>query len=41
MNGCVVKRTLPSGRITWGYSIDVGKDEGGRRKQIFKSGFAR
>jgi integrase len=41
MNGCVFKRTLPSGSITWGYSIDAGKDENGRRKQIFKSGFAR
>jgi integrase len=40
MNGCVFKRTLPSGRITWGYSIDAGKDENDRRKQIFKSGFA-
>ena len=39
MNGCVFKRKLPSGTITWGYSIDVGKDETGKRKQIFKSGF--
>lgn len=39
MNGCVFKRTLPSGRETWGYSIDAGKDAGGKRKQIFKSGF--
>ena len=41
MNGCTFKRTLPSGRITWGYSIDAGKDENGKRKQIFKSGFER
>jgi integrase len=41
MNGCVFKRTLPSGSVTWGYSIDIGKDENGRRKQIFKSGFKR
>lgn len=41
MNGCVFKRKLPSGVITWGYSIDAGKDEDGKRKQIFKSGFAR
>src|SRR5579862_7459050 len=40
MNGCIFKRTLPSGSITWGYSIDAGKDEKGKRKQIFKSGFA-
>lgn len=39
MNGCVFKRKLPSGKITWGYSIDAGKDENGKRKQIFKSGF--
>ncbi len=39
MNGCVFKRKLPSGSITWGYSIDAGKDENGKRKQIFKSGF--
>jgi len=39
MTGCVFKRTLPSGKINWGYSIDAGKDEHGRRKQVFKSGF--
>lgn len=39
MKGCTFKRTLPSGAITWGYSIDIGKDEHGKRKQIFKSGF--
>ncbi len=41
MNGCVFKRTLPSGSVTWGYSIDVGTDENGKRKQIYKSGFER
>jgi integrase len=41
MNGCVFKRVLPSGRVTWGYSIDAGADENGKRKQIFKSGFAK
>jgi len=41
MNGCVFKRKLPSGSVTWGYSIDAGKDENGKRIQIFKSGFAR
>ena len=39
MNGCVFKRTLPSGVVTWGYRIDAGKDENGERKRIFKSGF--
>ncbi len=41
MTGCVFKRKLQSGRITWGYSIDAGNDEHGRRKQVFKSGFDR
>jgi hypothetical protein len=39
MNGCIFKRKLPSGAITWGYSIDAGKDENGKRKRIFKAGF--
>ena len=41
MNGCVFKRKLPSGKVTWGYVIDAGKAEDGKRKQIFKSGFTR
>ena len=41
MTGCTFKRKLPSGKISWGYVIDAGKDESGKRKQIFKSGFAR
>jgi integrase len=41
MTGCVFKRKLPSGKISWGYSIDAGPDENGKRKQIFKSGFTR
>jgi len=41
MTGCVFKRRLKSGRVVWGYSVDAGKDENGRRKQIFKSGFSR
>src|SRR5713226_8998890 len=40
MTGCVFKRKLPSGSTSWGYVIDVGKDENGKRKQIFKSGYA-
>jgi integrase len=39
VNGCVFKRKLPSGKITWGYSIDAGRGEDGKRKQLFKSGF--
>ena len=41
MNGRTFKRTLPSGRVTWGYSIDAGQDKDGKRKRIFKSGFDR
>jgi integrase len=41
MNGCVFKRELKSGKLTWGYVIDAGKGEDGKRKQIFKSGFKR
>lgn len=41
MNGCTFKRKLPSGVISWGYSIDAGRDENGKRKQIQKTGFAR
>src|ERR1019366_9319108 len=41
MTGCTFKRILPSGKISWGYSIDAGRDENGKRKQIFKSGFSR
>jgi integrase len=40
MTGCVFKRTLPSGTITYGYSVDAGKDANGKRQQVFKSGFA-
>ncbi len=41
MTSCVFKRKLPSGTVTQGYSIDTGRDENGKRKQIFKSGYAR
>ena len=41
MTGCVFKRRLPSGKISWGYIVDAGRDENGKRKQIFKSGFAK
>ena len=41
MNGCVFRRTLPSGKISWGYSIDIGRDETRKRRQLFKSGLKR
>lgn len=41
MTGCTFKRKLPSGVISWGYSIDAGRDENGKRQQIQKTGFAR
>jgi hypothetical protein len=41
MTGCVFKRKLPSGTISWGYIIDIGRNENGKRKQISKTGFAR
>ena len=41
MTGCVFKRKLASGKTTWGYSIDVGRDADGKRRRKFKSGFAR
>jgi integrase len=41
MKGTTYKRKLPSGKITWCLGIDVGKDENGKRKRIFKSGFRR
>jgi integrase len=40
MSGCTYKRKWPSGRITWTYAVDAGKDENGKRRQIFKGGFA-
>src|SRR5580704_2011035 len=39
MKGTNYKRKLPSGRTTWCLGIDDGKDENGKRKRIFKSGF--
>jgi integrase len=41
MKGTIFKRTLPSGRLTWGYSIDLGKDQNGKRIRPQKIGFAR
>ena len=39
MTGCTFKRKLPSGRVVWGFSIDAGKDDAGRRKRIYRSGY--
>ena len=38
MNGCIFKRMLKSG-TSWGYSFFAGRDQNGKRIQIFKSGF--
>jgi integrase len=38
MTGCIFKRKLKSG-TSWGYSFFAGRDQNGRRIQIFKSGF--
>ncbi len=37
MKGCTFKRELPSGRVVWGYIIDVGRDENGKRIQMQKT----
>jgi integrase len=41
MKGTVYKRILPSGTVKWAVSVDAGRDENGKRKRIFKGGFAR
>jgi integrase len=41
MTGCTFKRKLPSGTISWGYSIDAGTAPDGKRLRLFKSGFDR
>jgi integrase len=41
MKGCVFKRMLPSGKTSWGYSLDHGKGADGKRMREFKSGFER
>ena len=41
MKGCTFKRKMAHG-ITWGYSIDMGKDEvTGKRLRKFESGFSK
>ena len=39
MTGTVCKRTYRSGKTVWCYSIDLGEDENGNRRRLFKSGF--
>ena len=41
MKGTTYKRKLPSGAISWCLGIDLGRDQNGKRKRIFKSGFRR
>ncbi|MGD1096344.1 MAG: tyrosine-type recombinase/integrase [Bryobacteraceae bacterium] len=41
MKGTTYKRKLPSGRISWCLGIDLGRDQHGKRRRIFKSGFRR
>ena len=38
MNSCVFKRKLKSG-TSWGYYFAAGRDQDGKRIQVFKSGF--
>jgi integrase len=39
MRGTIIKTKLKSGRISWGYIVDVGRDETGKRRQIMRKGF--
>jgi integrase len=41
MRGTTYKRILPSGKITWAYQVDAGRDEDGKRIRIAKTGFRR
>jgi integrase len=41
MKGTVYKRQLPSGKVTWAYQVDAGRDETGKRIRIAKTGFRR
>jgi hypothetical protein len=41
MKGTTYKRTLLSGKVTWCFQVDVGKDENGKRIRIAKTGFKR
>jgi integrase len=39
VRGTITKRKLKSGRFSWGYVFDAGRDENGKRRQIVKKGF--
>jgi integrase len=39
VRGTITKRKLKSGRFSWGYVFDAGRDENGKRRQIGKKGF--
>ncbi len=40
MTGTITKNKLKSGRISWGYVCDVGRDANGKRRQVVRKGFA-
>ena len=40
MNGTITKNKLKSGRISWGYVCDAGRDANGKRRQVVRKGFA-
>jgi integrase len=40
MTGTIIKTKLKSGRISWGYIVDAGHDENGKRRQVMRKGFA-
>jgi integrase len=39
VNGTVTKRARKTGKPSWGYVFDIGRDESGKRLQSTKSGF--
>jgi integrase len=39
MRGTIRKRELPSGRVTWEFQLDAGKDADGKRQRITRGGF--
>jgi integrase len=41
MDGTVYKRKLASGKITWSYEINAGKDENAKQIRIVKGGFEK
>jgi integrase len=41
MKGTITKRISTSGTTTWGFGIDAGKDENGRRLRIWRTNFTR